>query len=101
MSTEIHISQEVITEFCERNHIRRLMMFGEETRDTFDLGENDMYIVFKDGHEQEAKSKHIYALQAELRNILGIDVCLKTRAELTAWMLVSLYDTEMIYDTAE
>ena len=69
MSTEIHISQEVITEFCERNHIRRLMMFGEETRDTFDLGENDMYIVFKDGHEQEAKSKHIYALQAELRNI--------------------------------
>lgn len=101
MITEIHTPQEVITEFCERNHIRRLMAFGAETRENFNLGDNDMYIVFKDGYEQEAKSNRIYALQNELKEILGREVCLKTRAELTNWLLVSLYDKELIYDATE
>lgn len=90
-----------IAEFCERSHIRRLMIFGAWTRDVYELADNDTYIVFKDGHEQKAKSERLYALQDELRNILGVDVCLKTRAELTSWMLVSLYDTGMIYDATE
>lgn len=89
-----------IEDFCERNHIRTLMIFGAWTRDVYELADNDMYIIFKDGHGEKAKSKRIYALQDELRNILSVDVCLKTRSELTSWMLVSLYDTGMIYDTA-
>ena len=90
-----------IAEFCEHNHIRRLMIFGAWTRDVYELADNDTYIVFEDGHEQKAKSKRLYALQNELRNILGVDVCLKTRAELTSWMLVSLYDKGLIYDATE
>ena len=90
-----------IAMFCERNHIRRLMVFGAWTRDVYELADNDMYIVFKDGYEQKAKSKCLYALQDELRNILSVDVCLKTRAELSNWMMVSLYDKGLIYDAAE
>ena len=90
-----------IARFCERNHVRSLMVFGAWTRDVYELEDNDMYIVFKDGYGEEAKSKRVYALQDELRNILSVDVCLKTRSELTSWMLVSLYDTGIIYDAAE
>ena len=95
------IPHEDIARFCERNHIRRLMVFGAWTREVYELEDNDMYIVFKDGCGQEAKSEHLFALQDELRNILGADVCLKTRSELTSWMLVSLYDKGLIYDATE
>ena len=61
-----------IARFCERNHIRRLMVFGAWTREVYEL-DNDMYIVFKDGCGQEAKSEHLFALQDELRNILGAE----------------------------
>ena len=87
--------------FCERNHIQRLMVFGAWTRDVYELEDNDMHIVFEDGYGEEAKSKRIYALQDELRNILGVDVCLKTRSELSNWMMVSLYDKGLIYDATE
>ena len=54
------ISHKDIAKFCERNHIRRLMVFGAWTRDVYELEDNDIYVVFKDGYGQGAKSKTSY-----------------------------------------
>ncbi len=98
MNVEITMSQDTIAKFCELHHIRRLMAFEAETRDIYELGDSDIYVSFKHGHEQEAKSKKLHAMQDELKEILGMDVRLKTRAELSNWLLVSSYGKELIYD---
>ena len=91
------IPKQAIAEFCRRNHIKRLAIFDADTRDMHDLDDNDMYVSFKHGHEQEPKSKKLHAMQDELREILGVEVRLKTRHELSNWLLVAFYPTELLY----
>lgn len=91
---------EEIAEFCRRNHIKTLATFDDDTRDRHNIGGNDLYASFKREYEQKPKSRKLYAMQDELSEVLGVSVCLKTRHELSNWILVAFYPTELLYSDA-
>lgn len=51
MSVNINIPKEKIAEFCRRNYIRRLALFGSVLRDDF-MAESDVDVLveFEPGH---------------------------------------------------
>ena len=91
------LPKKAIAEFCKRNHINRLATFDADSRDIHSLDDDDLYVSFKYGHEQMPKSKRLYAIQDELRESLGVKVCLKTRHELSSWPIVAFLPTELLY----
>lgn len=95
-----HISEmpkDAIAEFCRRHHIRTLATFADVTRDIFDLGDNDIYVDFKNRDKRRSESD-LNAMGDELRDILGVGICLKIREQMSNWLLVALYRTELLYD---
>ena len=88
---------EEIAEFCRRNYIKTLATFDADTRDRHSIGGNDLYASFEREHEQEPKSKKLCAMQDELSKVLGVSVRLKTRHELSDWILVAFFPTELLY----
>lgn len=91
------LPKKAIAEFCRRSHIVTLATFDTDTRDRHNLGGNDLYVSFKHGYEQEPKSIKLCVLQDELSEILGTGVCLKTRHELSSWIIVAFFPTELLY----
>jgi len=89
--------RDAIADFCRRHRIRTLATFADVTRDIFELGDNDIYVDFKNRDERRPESK-LNAMQDELRDILGVEICLKIRDQMSAWLLVALYHTELLYD---
>ena len=88
---------ECVAEFCRRNHIATLATFDDDTRDRHDIGGNDLYVSFKREYEQKPKSRKLCAMQDELSEVLGVSVRLKTRHELSNWILVAFFPTELLY----
>ena len=93
----IELPWEEIAEFCRRNHIVTLATFDNDTRDRHSIGGNDLYASFKREYEQKPKSRKLCAMQDELSEILGVSVRLKTRHELSNWILVAFFPTELLY----
>ena len=91
------LPKEAIADFCRRHHIRLMATFDAEQRDIFHLGDNDIYVNFKREHERRSASE-LNAMRDELRDILGVEICLKIREQMSNWLLVALYRTELIYD---
>lgn len=89
--------KDAIANFCRRHRIRALATFADVTRDIFELGDNDIYVDFKNKHERYSTSD-LNAMQDELRDILGVEICLKTGEQMSNWLLVALYRTELLYD---
>ena len=74
------ISADVIADFCHRNHIRKLSLFGSILREDFGKGSDiDILVEFKPGHVPGLK---FFALQAELSKLLRRPVHLNT----TKWL---------------
>ena len=88
--------KDAIADFCRRHHIRALATFAEITRDIFELGDNDIYVDFKNRDESRSASE-LNVMQDELRDILGVEICLKTGEQMSNWLLVALYRTELLY----
>ena len=73
---EIEIPAEKITEFCRRNHIRKLSFFGSVLRDDFRPDSDvDVLVEFEPGR---TPGLAFFAMQDELSEILGRNVDLNT-----------------------
>lgn len=83
MSIKIPIDRKKITEFCRRNHIKRLAFFGSVLRDDFRPDSDvDVLIEFEPGH---VPGLAFYGMEIELSELLGRKVDLRTPADLSRY----------------
>jgi len=81
---QIEVPRDRISEFCKRNHIRKLSLFGSVLRG--DFGENsdvDVLIEFESGHGTGFFG--LARMERELSSILGRKVDLRTPQELSKY----------------
>lgn len=69
MSPQIPIDRDIIAEFCRRNHIRRLALFGSVLRDDFGPESDvDVMVEFKPG---QLVGLRFIEIERELSSLLG------------------------------
>ena len=74
--TQVPIDQEKIIEFCRKNHIRKLALFGSVLRSDFRADSDvDVLVEFEPAH---VTGLGFFAMEAELSEILGRKVDLNT-----------------------
>jgi predicted nucleotidyltransferase len=72
----IHIDEAKLAEFCKRNHIRKLALFGSVLRDDFTPDSDvDVLVEFTPGH---TPGFAFFSMQEELSQMLGRRVDLNT-----------------------
>ena len=76
MSARIDIPKEEIAAFCQRNHIRRMALFGSVLRDDF-TPESDVDMLV-DFEPSQTPGLEFITMQDELSEILGRQVDLHT-----------------------
>ena len=77
MTARIDIDRDRIAEFCRRNHIRSLSLFGSVLRDDFRPDSDvDVLVEFEPGH---VPGFAFFEMEIELSGILGRKVDLVTR----------------------
>jgi uncharacterized protein len=81
----IQISQDKITEFCHRHHIRKLSLFGSVLRNDFSPDSDiDVLVEFEPG---KTPGFAIVTLQQELSNLMGgRTIDLRTPHELSRYI---------------
>ncbi len=77
-----YISKEKITEFCQRNHIIKLAIFGSALRDEF-KSESDIDILVEFEVEHIPGLMDIAGMEIELTEMVGRKVDLRTPGELS------------------
>lgn len=82
--TRIYIPKDKITEFCRRNRIRRLALFGSVLRDDF-RPDSDVDVLVEFEYGQRVGFFRMAALERELSGLLGRRVDLRTPAELSRY----------------
>lgn len=102
MNARIDIPKEEIIAFCQRNHIRRMALFGSVLRDDF-TPESDVDVLVD--FEPDARIGYIglAGLEIELDKILGRKVDLYTFEGIKSsrnWLLRKeiLNSTEAVYE---
>ncbi len=82
-SGRIAIDREILARFCQRNHIRRLALFGSVLRDDFGPDSDvDVLVEFEPGH---VPGLRFFALEQELSQMLGRKVDLNTPGFLSPY----------------
>ena len=72
----LSIDREKLADFCRRNHIRKLALFGSVLRDDFRPGSDvDVLVEFEPGHVPGLK---FFTMEQELSDLLGRKVDLNT-----------------------
>lgn len=80
ITPNIDIPRDRIADFCRRNHIRKLSLFGSVVREDFrEDSDVDVLIEFEPGY---APGLRFFAMEIELSQILGRPVDLNT----TQWL---------------
>ena len=99
MRTTIDIPKEKIAEFCRRNRIRRLALFGSALRDDFRPDSDvDVLVEFEPGARVGLA---FITMQDELSELLGRKVDLNTPACLSPYFRKEVLDeAEVLYDAA-
>lgn len=78
---KIQIPRQKLTEFCRRNHIRKLAFFGSVVREDFTpTSDVDVLVEFEPGY---TPGLAFFAMQDELSKILGRKVDLNTTGFLS------------------
>ena len=77
----IPIDRERIADFCRRNHIRRLAIFGSAVRDDFAPGRSDVDVLVE-FEEGRTPGFAFFAMAEELSTLLGSKVDLHTLGSL-------------------
>ena len=73
---KLNISREALEDFCRRNRIRRLSLFGSVLRDNFRPGSDvDVLVVFEPGAKIGLA---FFAIEEELSALIGRKVDLNT-----------------------
>jgi uncharacterized protein len=84
MSANIEIPDDEIAEFCRRNHIRRLALFGSVLRDDFGPDSDvDVLVEFKP--EAQVGLFELFDMEQELSHILGRQVDMNTPNSLSRY----------------
>jgi len=96
---QIELPKEKIAEFCRRNHIRRLAVFGSALRDDFrPTSDIDVLVEFEPGH---IPGLAFFGMQAELSNTLGRPVDLNTPQFLSKYFRSQVErEAQVIYERA-
>ena len=99
MRARLAIPHEAIAQFCRRNHICRLALFGSVLRDDFGADSDvDALVEFEPGRTPGLK---FFAMQRELSELLGRKVDLNTPACLSPYFRQEvLEEAEVLYDAA-
>lgn len=75
-ASEIQLPEDKIAEFCRRNHIRKLAIFGSALRDDFRPDSDlDILVEFEPGY---IPGLAFFGMEAELSATLGFQVDLNT-----------------------
>jgi len=83
VAPRIPIDTRRIAEFCQRNHVRRLALFGSVLRDDFSPGSDvDILVEFEDGH---VPGLAFFSMESELSRILGRKVDRNTAGFLSRY----------------
>ena len=95
----IDIPKERIAEFCRRNRIRRLSLFGSVLRDDFGPDSDvDVLVEFERGH---VPGLAFFEMEQELSDLLGRKVDLNTLGFLSRYFREEvLAEAEAQYDAA-
>jgi hypothetical protein len=93
----IQIPRDKIAEFCRRNHIRKLALFGSALRDDFRPDSDiDVLVEFDPNH---IPGLAFFALEDELSELLGRKVDLNTPKFLSRYFRDNvLAEAEVWYD---
>lgn len=96
----IAIPHETIADFCTRNRIRKLAVFGSVLRDDFRLDSDiDMLAEFEPG--ERVGLIRLGTIEAELSDLLGRTVDLNTAGSLSPYFRDEVVaEAETVYDAA-
>ena len=94
--TAIDLPKEKIAEFCKRNHIRKLSLFGSALRGDFRPGSDiDVLVEFETGH---VPALNFFTMEIELSQLLGQQVDLNTPQFLSRYFREQvLAESEALY----
>ena len=96
----IDIPKERIAEFCRRNHIRRLALFGSVLRDDF-TPESDVDVLVEFEPDARVGLLGLAHMEIELSELLGRKVDLNTAGFLSVYFRDEvLAEAETQYDAA-
>lgn len=95
----IGFPEDQIAEFCRKNHIRRLSLFGSIIRDDFTpTSDVDVLVEFEPGTRV---GLHFFGMERELSELLGRKVDLNTAGFLSKYFRDQvLAEAEPLYDAA-
>ncbi|PKN93235.1 MAG: nucleotidyltransferase [Chloroflexi bacterium HGW-Chloroflexi-6] len=95
---KIPIPRQKLSEFCRRNHIRRLAFFGSVVRDDFTpTSDVDVLVEFEAGY---TPGLAFFAMQEELSDILGRKVDLNTTGFLSPYFRKQVQEEAVEYVAA-
>ena len=80
----ITVPQEQVAEFCRRNHIRKLALFGSVLRDDF-RPDSDIDVLVEFAPGVHVGFLGLARMERELSELLGRKVDLRTPAELSRY----------------
>jgi hypothetical protein len=96
----IPIDYAAIAEFCRRNHIKWLSLFGSVLRDDFSEDSDvDVLVEFEEGRGPGYIG--LFTMSAELESLFGRKVDLLTPAELSPYFrTTAMQSARRLYDAA-
>lgn len=84
MSAQIQLDRERVADFCRRHQVRRLALFGSVLRDDF-RPDSDVDVLVDFDPEARAGLFEMARMEAELEELIGRKVDLRTPAELSRY----------------
>ena len=84
MLSQVSVDPEVIAEFCRRNHIRKLSLFGSVLREDFGP-ESDVDVLVEFEEEHIPGLFRLVGMERELSEIIGRKVDLRTAEDLSRY----------------
>jgi predicted nucleotidyltransferase len=84
VSARIQIDRDRVADFCRRHQVRRLALFGSVLRDDF-RPDSDVDVLVEFGPESHAGLFEMARMEAELAEMVGRKVDLRTPAELSRY----------------
>ena len=97
---DVEIPEQKITEFCIKNKIRRLSLFGSILRDDFGP-DSDVDVLIEFAHEAHIGLIGLAGMEIELSRILGRKVDLNTPNSLSHYFREEILSSaETQYDAA-
>lgn len=84
MSARIQIDRNRVADFCRRHQVRRLALFGSVLRDDF-RPDSDVDVLVEFEPDSRAGLFELARMEAELAELVGRKVDLRTPAELSRY----------------